>query len=111
MRAPFSQPTGLRTFFWLWLAQTVLGLGSSLAIWQSKVEPDLQGRVLAVRPLISSTLTPPALVLSGVLADRVFEPDMQDELGRTLETLPDRGDRSASTRLNASRAYQPSWGR
>lgn len=66
--------------------------GSSLAIWQSKVEPDLQGRVLAVRPLISSALTPFALLLSGVLADNVFEPAMQGELGQTLEPLLGTGD-------------------
>ncbi len=30
MRIPFWRHTGPRTFFWLWLAQTVSGLGSSL---------------------------------------------------------------------------------
>ncbi len=66
--------------------------GPSLAIWQSKVAPDLQGRVLAVRPLVSSALTPLALLLSGFLADSVFEPAMQGELGRTLEPLLGTGD-------------------
>ncbi len=66
--------------------------GSSLAIWQSKVEPDLQGRVLAVRPLITNALTPLALLLSGVLADQVFEPAMQGNLGATLAPLLGTGD-------------------
>jgi DHA3 family macrolide efflux protein-like MFS transporter len=48
--------------------------------------------VLAVRPLISSALTPFALLLSGVLADNVFEPAMQGELGRVLEPLLGTGD-------------------
>lgn len=45
-----------------------------------------------MRPLISSALTPLALVLSGILADNVFEPAVQGELGRTLEPLLGTGD-------------------
>lgn len=90
---------GLGQNLWMWLPAaffpgflTPIVGGSSLAIWQSKVAPDLQGRVLAVRPLISSALTPLALVLSGILADNVFEPAVQGELGRTLEPLLGTGD-------------------
>lgn len=50
--------------------------GSSQAIWQSKVAPDIQGRVFATRSLISSMIRPLAMVIAGPLADRVFEPLM-----------------------------------
>jgi hypothetical protein len=51
--------------------------GSTQAIWQSKVAPDVQGRVFAVRRLIAQITAPLALLLAGPLADRVFEPAMQ----------------------------------
>jgi len=51
--------------------------GSNQAIWQSKVAPDVQGRVFAVRRLIAQITAPLALLLAGPLADRVFEPAMQ----------------------------------
>lgn len=50
--------------------------GSNQAIWQSKVEPDVQGRVFSVRRLIAQISAPFALLLAGPLADRVFEPAM-----------------------------------
>jgi MFS transporter, DHA3 family, macrolide efflux protein len=50
--------------------------GSNQAIWQAKVEPDLQGRVFAVRRLIAQIAAPLAILSSGPLADRVFEPAM-----------------------------------
>ncbi len=50
---------------------------SNQAIWQSKVAPDLQGRVFAVRRLIAQISSPIALLLAGPLADFVFEPSMQ----------------------------------
>jgi len=86
-----SPPLWLLSAFAAGFLMPVIG-GSSLAIWQSKVEPDLQGRVLAVRPLVSSALTPIALLMSGALADRVFEPAMRGELGRVLEPLLGTGD-------------------
>lgn len=66
--------------------------GSSLAIWQSKVEPDLQGRVLAVRPLISNALTPVALLSSGLLADQVFQPALRGDLGQVLTPILGTGE-------------------
>jgi MFS family permease len=53
--------------------------GSSQAIWQAKVEPDVQGRVFATRSLIAQISAPIAMLLSGPLADQVFEPAMIDE--------------------------------
>lgn len=57
--------------------------GSSQAIWQSKVAPDVQGRVFAVRRLIAQITSPLAFLIAGPLADRVFEPAMQ--IGGSLE--------------------------
>lgn len=51
--------------------------GSNQAIWQSKVAPDVQGRVFSVRRLIAQVTAPVAMLLAGPLADRVFEPAMQ----------------------------------
>jgi predicted MFS family arabinose efflux permease len=48
--------------------------GSSQAIWQSKVAPDVQGRVFAVRRMIAQIATPLAMLICGPLADHVFEP-------------------------------------
>lgn len=50
--------------------------GSNQAIWQSKVPPDLQGRVFAVRRLIAQITAPLAMLMAGPLADQVFEPGM-----------------------------------
>lgn len=47
---------------------------ASQAIWQSKVAPDLQGRVFATRSMIAQLAAPVAMVLAGPLADCVFEP-------------------------------------
>lgn len=54
----------------------------SQAIWQSKVEPGVQGRVFAMRRLISQGTGPIAFFLAGILADRFFEPLL--EPGGTL---------------------------
>lgn len=51
--------------------------GAAQAIFQSKVEPAVQGRVFAMRSLISRSMMPLAFLLAGPLADRVFEPLMQ----------------------------------
>ncbi|MEZ4657086.1 MAG: MFS transporter [Caldilineaceae bacterium] len=51
--------------------------GSNQAIWQSKVAPDVQGRVFATRRLIAQITAPLAMLSAGPLADRLFEPLMQ----------------------------------
>ena len=65
----------------LWAAGNFLGAflvpfinSSNQAIWQSKVAPDLQGRVFATRRLIAWFVTPFATLLAGPLADYAFEP-------------------------------------
>lgn len=49
-------------------------IGSSQVIWQSKVAPEVQGRVFATRRMIAWSTLPLAYLLAGPLADRVFEP-------------------------------------
>lgn len=48
--------------------------GSSQAIWQTKVAPDIQGRVFAIRRMIAWSAIPIAYILAGPLADNVFRP-------------------------------------
>lgn len=50
----------------------------SQAIWQSKVEPDVQGRVFSIRRTIAWGTQLPALVLAGPLVDWVFNPLMAE---------------------------------
>ena len=49
---------------------------SNQAIWQSKVAPDVQGRVFSARRLIAWFTNPISPIIAGVLADFVFEPAM-----------------------------------
>ena len=51
--------------------------GSNQAIWQSKVAPDLQGRVFSIRRLIAWFVNPASMLIAGPLADFVMEPAMQ----------------------------------
>lgn len=62
-------------FVWAFLSPVINA--SNQAIWQAKVEPDVQGRVFATRRLIAWAVMPLAQLLAGPLADRVFEPAMQ----------------------------------
>jgi len=50
---------------------------SNQAIWQSKVAPDVQGRVFSARRLIAWFTQPIAPVIAGTLADFVMEPAMK----------------------------------
>ena len=71
-RSPFIW--ALATFFTLFFVPILQG--SSQAIWQAKVAPDVQGRVFAARGMIAQISAPVAMLLAGPLADRVFEPAM-----------------------------------
>lgn len=53
--------------------------GASQAIWQSKVEPRLQGRVFAVRHMFARATFPVAQLAAGPLADKIFEPMFVNE--------------------------------
>lgn len=72
---------GQTTFVWVlasFLSLLILPTlnGSSQAIWQAKVAPDVQGRVFATRLLIAQISVPVAMLLAGPLADVFFEPAM-----------------------------------
>ncbi len=70
---------------------------TSQVVWQLKVAPEMQGRVFALRRMVAQAATPLALVLSGPLADRVFEPllaargALAGSVGRVIGTGPGRG--------------------
>jgi MFS transporter, DHA3 family, macrolide efflux protein len=52
--------------------------GCSQAIWQTKVAPDVQGRVFAVKKAVAWASRPIAYLVAGALADKVFEPLMTE---------------------------------
>ena len=72
-------------------------VGNSRAIWQIKIPPDLQGRVLSARRMIALALTPIATLLAGPLVDNVFQPMMSEggklagSLGKIIGVGPGRG--------------------
>ncbi len=74
-----------------------LAAGPSQAIFQSKVAPEVQGRVFAMRSMISRSMMPLAFLLAGPLADQVFEPLMRPggalagSVGAVLGTGAGRG--------------------
>jgi hypothetical protein len=70
-----SAPLIAASVFLMMLGVPIIN-GSSQAIWQSKVEPDLQGRVFAVRRMVAQFTVPIADLSAGPLADFVFEPAM-----------------------------------
>jgi DHA3 family macrolide efflux protein-like MFS transporter len=79
------------------LLSVPIATGCSQALWQRKVEPDVQGRVFSVRRMIAWSMEPLAILLAGPLADRVFEPLMAtggplaDSVGRVIGAGPGRG--------------------
>jgi len=86
----------------IWLLAAFLGpffipirMGSSHALWQAKVAPELQGRVFAVRRAISQITFPLGLLLVGPLADDIAIPAMRGPLGSALRPVfgsgPGRG--------------------
>ena len=72
-------------------------IGSAHAIWQKKVAPDVQGRVFAVRSMISWSCFPLAYLVAGPLADYVFEPllvhggPLAGSIGQFIGVGPGRG--------------------
>jgi MFS family permease len=68
----------------VWIAGMVLSMiiiplvnGSNQAIWQSKVAPDIQGRVFSARRLIAWLTNPISPIIAGLLADYTLEPAMR----------------------------------
>ena len=77
----------------LHLTHPVAG-ASSQSIWQSKVPPNLQGRVFAIRQVSAIAAAPIAFLLAGTLADNVFEPAMAEAggvVGTVFGSGPGRG--------------------
>ena len=74
-------PLGLAQSLPWWMAAAFVNAatipllnGSNQAIWQSKVPPDVQGRVFAARRFIAQATAPLAMLLAGPVADRWLEP-------------------------------------
>mgnify|MGYP002713013183 CR=1 FL=1 len=71
--------------------------GSSQVIWQTKVPPDIQGRIFAMRRMIGWMFLPIAFLAAGPLADYVFEPllaadgALAGSIGQIIGTGPGRG--------------------
>jgi DHA3 family macrolide efflux protein-like MFS transporter len=71
--------------------------GSSYAILQTKIPPDMQGRVFALSHMIMQSSRPVAALIAGPLADRLFEPmlaaggPLAGSIGRLIGTGPGRG--------------------
>lgn len=91
---------GLKFGLPLWITGSALvGFGgpiinaSNQAIWQSKVPPDLQGRVFSARRLIAWFTNPISPIIGGVLADFVLEPAFQGStlMARSFEWLVGTG--------------------
>jgi predicted MFS family arabinose efflux permease len=95
---------GLRPSFWL-VAAGAFGahvtiavvFGANQAIWQSKVAPEVQGRVFATQQMVARAASPLAYALAGPLADGVFDPlltvdgPLASGIGQVLGTGPGRG--------------------
>jgi DHA3 family macrolide efflux protein-like MFS transporter len=83
---------GIATGLPVWIPFMVLEMAfiplintSNQSIWQSKVAPDLQGRVFSARRLIAWVTNPISPIIGGTLADFVLEPAMRTQSG--LSTL------------------------
>ena len=79
---------GLGTWVPFWVATNALSAlfvplinGSNQAIWQTKVAPDVQGRVFSARTLIAWLTNPISPLIAGTLADYVLEPAMRAPSG------------------------------
>ncbi len=71
--------------------------GSSNAIWQVKVAPEVQGRVFAMRGAIAWSSFPLAYIVAGPLADYIFQPLLvqggllADSIGKLIGVGEGRG--------------------
>jgi MFS family permease len=79
---------GVGTWLPLWAGASALAAffgpildGSNQAIWQSKIAPDLQGRVFSARTLIAWFTNPISPIIGGALADYVLEPAARAGIG------------------------------
>jgi MFS family permease len=84
----FLALVGLGTSVPIWIVTMALSSvlaplinGSNQAIWQSKVAPDVQGRVFSARRLIAWMTNPISPLIAGTLGDYVLEPAMRAPSG------------------------------
>ena len=87
----FMSLMGMTIWLPVWIAALALSSlfnplinGSNQAIWQSKVSPDMQGRVFSARTLIAWLPNPISPLIAGLLADYVLEPAMSTPGGLSL---------------------------
>jgi MFS family permease len=96
MGAAGSIPVVAGGIFLLGFAVPIIN-GCDQALWQTKVEPELQGRVFGTRQLLEQFTAPLSYLAAGPLADRVFEPllapggRLAGSVGRVLGVGPGRG--------------------
>jgi MFS family permease len=70
---------------------------TSQVLWQTKVAPDMQGRVFSLRRMLQQASLPAAYLAAGPLADGVFEPLLAeggllaDSAGQWIGVGPGRG--------------------
>ncbi|QVK17463.1 MFS transporter [Mycoplasmatota bacterium] len=72
---------GLGQTAFMWIIASVLSslflpllMGAESALWQSKIEPSIQGRIFSIKGMLSLSMMPIGFLLGGFLADYVFEP-------------------------------------
>jgi MFS family permease len=65
-----------------------VAFGSSYAVWYAKVEPEVQGRVLAAAHTVGLMTGATASLIAGMLADQVFEPIMNSQNFLSLIVAP-----------------------
>ncbi|MEV6978856.1 amino acid adenylation domain-containing protein [Kitasatospora sp. NPDC093806] len=94
-----SRPEAVLTacgLFVLWAAMMILN-SHWMALIQTKVGMELQGRVLATNQMLAMSMMPLGFLTAGPLSDHVFEPLMRpggalaDSVGLVLGTGPGRG--------------------
>jgi DHA3 family macrolide efflux protein-like MFS transporter len=95
---------GLRPSVWLvalgaFTAHLAIAIASSCnqALWQSRVAPEVQGRVFATQQMVTHAVSPLAFLMAGPLADYVFEPllnasgPLTASVGQVISVGPGRG--------------------
>lgn len=92
-----SSPAPVAVAIFVFAFSVAMTLAASQAIWQSRIDPAVQGRVFAVRRMIAWSTLPLAYLLAGPLADKVFNPllvaggPLAGTVGRALGVGPARG--------------------
>ena len=94
------QPHPIYVCIGMFILLFVVPIASSLSqsVWQTKVAPDIQGRIFGIRAMVSRSMMPLAFLTAGPIADQLFEPLMRNGgalantfVGTLLQTGPGRG--------------------